>query len=119
MLIHHCFNTLAGALAHAAFVIQHPETVDFPTPLKRAMSLMVSRFCILLSCNVLFNYLSLTLPVHSAMGKVWFIVGLVASRYYIAIDATNIIGFSLLFAALFHLPEVIWNLIPRLSLDGD
>ncbi|RIF72756.1 hypothetical protein UL57_13060 [Shigella boydii] len=67
------------------------------------MSLMVSRFCILLSCNVLFNYLSLTLPVHSAMGKVWFIVGLVASRYYIAIDATNIIGFSLLFAALFSL----------------
>ncbi|XNM76185.1 hypothetical protein ACLK2A_23195 [Escherichia coli] len=37
------------------------------------------------------------------MGKVWFIVGLVASRYYIAIDATNIIGFSLLFAALFSL----------------
>ncbi len=67
------------------------------------MSLMVSRFCILLSRNVLFNYLSLTLPVHSAMGKVWFIVGLVASRYYIAIDATNIIGFSLLFAALFSL----------------
>ncbi|MGK3404317.1 hypothetical protein ACSLOH_30170, partial [Escherichia coli] len=28
---------------------------------------------------------------------------LVASRYYIAIDATNIIGFSLLFAALFSL----------------
>ena len=37
------------------------------------------------------------------MGKVWFIVGLVASRYYIAINATNIIGFSLLFAALFSL----------------
>ncbi|ARJ97939.1 hypothetical protein BMR59_09495 [Escherichia coli] len=67
------------------------------------MSLMVSRFCILLSRNVLFNYLRLTLPVHSAMGKVWFIVGLVASRYYIAINATNIIGFSLLFAALFSL----------------
>ena len=26
------------------------------------------------------------------MGKVWFIVGLVASRYYIAINATNIIN---------------------------
>ncbi|NYY77972.1 hypothetical protein DMI69_00835 [Escherichia coli] len=66
------------------------------------MSLMVSRFCILLSHNVLFNCRPLTLPVHSAMGKVWFIVGLVASRY-IAINATNIIGFSLLFAALFSL----------------
>ncbi len=119
MLIHHCFNTLAGELAHAAFVIQHPETVDFPTPLKRAISLMVSRFCILLSCNVLFNYLSLTLPVHSAMGKVWFIVGLVVSRYYIAIDATNIIGFSLLFAALFSLTGGYMEPDPRLSLDGD
>ncbi|EFU98265.1 hypothetical protein AC45_0204 [Escherichia coli 2-210-07_S3_C3] len=55
-----------------------------------------------------------------AMSKVWFIVGLVVSEYYIAINATNIIRFSLLFVALFfHLPEVIWNLIPRLSLDGD
>lgn len=119
MLIHHCFNTLAGALAHAAFVIQHPGNCRFPTPLKRAMSLMVSRFCILLSCNVLFNYLSLTLPVHSAMGKVWFIVGLVASRYYIAIDATNIIDSPYYLRRFIHLPEVIWNLIPRLSLDGD
>ncbi|EYD83631.1 hypothetical protein AC26_3143 [Escherichia coli 1-176-05_S3_C2] len=50
------------------------------------------------------------------MGKVWFIVGLVADRYYIGINATNIIGFAALFI---HLPEVIWNLIPRLSLDGD
>ncbi|CSR35030.1 Uncharacterised protein [Shigella sonnei] len=30
MLIHHCFNTLAGALAHAAFVIQHPGNCRFP-----------------------------------------------------------------------------------------
>ncbi|PQJ01349.1 hypothetical protein C5U37_10155 [Escherichia fergusonii] len=54
------------------------------------MSMIVSRFCILLSRNVLFNYLSLTLPAHSAMGKVWFIVGLVATGYYIGMTATKI-----------------------------
>jgi len=31
------------------------------------------------------------------MGKVWFIVGLVVCRYYIGINATNIIGFLALF----------------------
>ncbi|XNM55467.1 hypothetical protein ACLK1Z_24375 [Escherichia coli] len=53
------------------------------------------------------------------MGKVWFIVGLVASRYYIAINATNIIGFSLLFAALFSLTGGYMEPDARLSLDGD
>lgn len=77
------------------------EIVDFFTSFKRAIFLMVSRFCILLFCNVLFNYLSLTLFVYLVMGKVWFIVGLVVSRYYIVIDVTNIIGFFLLFAAFF------------------
>jgi hypothetical protein len=51
VLIHHRFNALAGAFADAAFVVQHAGYGRFPTPLKRAMSLMVSRFCMLYSVN--------------------------------------------------------------------
>lgn len=79
------------------------EIVDFFMLFKCVMFLMVSWFCILLFCNVLFNYLSLILFVYLVMGKVWFIVGLVVSRYYIVIDVMNIIGFFLLFVVFYLL----------------
>ncbi|ECD4967371.1 hypothetical protein E1380_03905 [Salmonella enterica subsp. enterica serovar Bareilly] len=54
------------------------ETVDFPTPLRRAISLIVSRFCILFSRGVTLMVIKrVTLLKRRAMGKVWFIVGLI------------------------------------------
>ena len=57
------------------------DTVDFPTPLKRAISLMVSRFCMQGSRDGPIK-LSLMLLNQTAMSKVWFTSGLVTRVYH-------------------------------------
>ena len=87
MLLHHRFDPFAGAFTNAAFVIKHAGYRRFPTPLKRAISLMVSRFCMQGSrCGPI--KVSLMLLKETTMSKVWFTSGL-ATRGIIAIIATN------------------------------
>ncbi|EBY6258184.1 hypothetical protein D5O62_05160 [Salmonella enterica subsp. enterica serovar Warnow] len=55
------------------------------------MSLIVSRFCILFSRGVTLMVIKrVTLLKRRAMGKVWFIVGLITKRYDTAIIATKL-----------------------------
>jgi hypothetical protein len=79
VLLHHRFDALAGAFADAAFVVEHAGYRRFPTPLKRAISLMVSRFCMRNSRQ---GEVSLMLLNQTAMSKVWFTFGLVARVYH-------------------------------------
>lgn len=78
VLIHHASTRSRVRSLTPLSLLSTRETVDFPTPLRRAMSLIVSRFCILFSRGVTLMVIKrVTLLKRRAMGKVWFIVGLI------------------------------------------